>query len=138
MKKTLDGGPYIMADIVKIYKRHLQQLNGKEMRKSNARNSQNLKIMDIFWSHLVCYVWTDQYSSETNMERRHWLSKIQYEPMNFLGYICFFFFNPLTDTKILGDLAVSPLFGTKQLLTCIQVNLVMTSIDVSVRQRVNL
>ena len=39
-----------MADTVNIYNRHVYQ---QKMQKSNIRNSRNLKITVIFWSHLV-------------------------------------------------------------------------------------
>ena len=42
-----------MADIVNICSKHVYQHDNK-MRKSNIRNSRNLKITVIFWSHLVC------------------------------------------------------------------------------------
>ena len=43
-----------MADIVSIYNRHVYQYNRKKIGKSNIRNSGNLNIKNIFWSHLVC------------------------------------------------------------------------------------
>ena len=41
-----------MADIVNIHNRHVYQHNRKKMRKSNIRNSRNLKIAVVFRSHL--------------------------------------------------------------------------------------